>query len=61
MNVTTRDRARLRAETLCANDTIGRWLNGKPVRPATHERLAEAAQKLGICVPDGLRQGLESQ
>ena len=49
--LTARDRARLRALTLCDETTIDRWWRHEDVRPATDERLASAARKLRIQRP----------
>lgn len=46
-------RARLRAATLCAESTIGKWWGDRAaVRPAIDARLTEAAHALGISHPD---------
>ncbi len=52
VELSARDRARLRAETLCAEDTIRRWARGDSVRQASAERLLEAAHKLHIRTAD---------
>jgi hypothetical protein len=47
--LTPRERHLLRAETLCAEETIDAWATkSRPVREATAARLDEAARKLGI-------------
>jgi hypothetical protein len=51
LSLSTRDRLRLRAETLCDESTIDRWARGDAVKPATDARLVGAARKLKIQVP----------
>jgi hypothetical protein len=51
------DRARLRAESLCDEQTIERWWAGRHrVRDATAERLTAAAHRLGIARPNDARR-----
>jgi hypothetical protein len=50
--------AKLRAVTLCDEDTIARWWRDREaVRTATDERLTEAARSLGIAHPNDLIGG----
>lgn len=49
--LTLQERLRLRAETLCAEETVEAWARGESVRPSTDARLREAAARLGITVP----------
>jgi hypothetical protein len=57
MSITPRERALLRAESLCDDGTIKRWARGERVQPATETRLTEAARRLGIRPPDRERSG----
>ena len=50
-SLSTRDRLRLRAESLCDESTIDRWARGDAVKPATDARLTGAARRLRIRVP----------
>lgn len=46
--LTSRERAQLRAMTMCDERTIKRWWTGERVHPAIAESLRVAAKKLGI-------------
>jgi len=48
----TRDRALLRAESLCDDSTIRRWARGERVQDVTRERLARAAKAVGVPIPE---------
>lgn len=60
---------RLAAEALVDQRTIARWYDGGSVRALTHQRLLEAARRLGYPVPTvsivigaiGAQQELEEQ
>lgn len=44
---------RIAGESLCDPRTVQRWSTGRLVKWTTAARLAEAARKLGIRIPDG--------
>jgi hypothetical protein len=50
VQLTEKERLLLRAETLCDERTIDKWLAGEEVRATTRERLEAAAKKLGLAV-----------
>lgn len=43
--------AQLRARSMCADKTIGRWWRGQTVRDASRVRLEQAARELGVVAP----------
>ena len=55
--LTQTELARLRAASLCSENTIKHWWNGtRPVQPSTIERLAKASAEIGLLDPPACRQ-----
>lgn len=46
--LTPRDVAKMRAESMCKEDTIRKWAKGEPVRAKTQLDCERAARKLGL-------------
>lgn len=53
-------KAKLRAESLCAEQTIDRWWkNPSTVRDATDQRLTAAAHAIGLALPSDPQAGTD--